>query len=89
MFLGLKWDLTWLIENFNSEYIFINLKPELVEKKDPPIIISIKKTKEYLSVVLSNEKPILETLLDIDKKSSLKLIVLSEKTKKNKYIEIK
>ena len=30
---------------FVMEYIFKNLKPELVEKKDPPIITSIKYTK--------------------------------------------
>tara|TARA_B100001121_G_C18261129_1_gene421717 strand:- start:190 stop:393 length:204 start_codon:yes stop_codon:yes gene_type:complete len=60
----------------------MNLKPELVEKNEPPIIIKIKKINEYLFVVFSRENPIFETLLDIAKKSSLKLIDLSEKNKK-------
>ena len=41
-FLGLLKDKIWLNEYFVSEYIFKNLKPELVEKKDPPIITSIR-----------------------------------------------
>ena len=41
-FLGLLKDKIWLNEYFVNEYIFKNLKPELVEKKDPPIITSIK-----------------------------------------------
>ena len=35
-FLGLLKDKIWLNEYFVNEYIFKNLKPELVEKKDPP-----------------------------------------------------
>ena len=42
IFLGLLKDKIWFKENFKREYIFINLKPELVEKKEPPIITSIK-----------------------------------------------
>ena len=41
-FLGLLKDKIWFIEYFVNEYIFKNLKPELVEKKDPPIITKIK-----------------------------------------------
>ena len=41
-FLGLLKDKIWLNEYFVNEYIFKNLKPELVEKKDPPIITSIR-----------------------------------------------
>ena len=41
-FLGLLKDKIWLNEYFVNEYIFKNLKPELVEKKDPPIITKIK-----------------------------------------------
>ena len=41
-FLGLLNDKIWLREYLVSEYIFKNLKPELVEKKDPPIITKIK-----------------------------------------------
>ena len=45
MFLGLLKESIWLIEYLKSEYIFMNLKPELVEKKDPPIITKIKNRK--------------------------------------------
>ena len=41
-FLGLLKDKIWLNEYFVNEYIFKNLKPELVEKKDPPIITKIR-----------------------------------------------
>ena len=41
-FLGLLKDKIWLNEYFVNEYIFKNLKPELVEKKEPPIITKIK-----------------------------------------------
>ena len=41
-FLGLLKDKIWLNEYFVNEYTFKNLKPELVEKKDPPIITSIR-----------------------------------------------
>ena len=41
-FLGLLKDKIWFNEYLVSEYIFKNLKPELVEKKDPPIITKIK-----------------------------------------------
>ena len=44
-FLGLLKERIWLMEYFVNEYIFKNLKPELVEKNDPPIITNIKKTK--------------------------------------------
>ena len=45
-------------------YNFINLNPELVEKKEPPIITNNKKMKLIFSGILSKENPILETLLD-------------------------
>ena len=41
-FLGLLKDNIWLNEYFVNEYIFKNLKPELVEKKEPPMITKIK-----------------------------------------------
>tara|TARA_Y100000817_G_scaffold139021_1_gene109048 strand:+ start:313 stop:453 length:141 start_codon:yes stop_codon:yes gene_type:complete len=44
--LGLAWDMSSFIENLNSKKSFENLRPELVEKKDPPIMIKIKKIKE-------------------------------------------
>ena len=42
IFFGLLKDKIWFIEYLNNEYTLINLKPELVEKKDPPIITKIK-----------------------------------------------
>ena len=48
--------------------------PELVEKKDPPIITNIKKINDKFVELLSREKPILETLLVRDKNNSLKLL---------------
>ena len=56
--------------------------PELVEKKDPPIITSIRKTKDKFVELLSREKPMLETLLVRDKNSSLKLLSKFKKVKK-------
>ena len=40
IFFGLLKERIWLMEYLVKEYIFKNLKPELVEKKDPPIITS-------------------------------------------------
>ena len=56
--------------------------PELVEKKDPPIITNIKKMNDKFLELLSSEKPILETLLVKDKNNSLKLLSKLKKTKK-------
>ena len=39
-FFGLLNESIWLNEYLVSEYIFKNLRPELVEKKDPPTITS-------------------------------------------------
>ena len=41
----------------------INLKPELVEKKEPPIITKIKNIKVKLDFSKLSEKPILEILV--------------------------
>ena len=41
-FFGLLKDKIWFNEYLKSEYILINLIPELVEKKEPPIITKIK-----------------------------------------------
>ena len=60
----------------------MNLNPELVEKKDPPIITNIKKMNDKFLELLSSEKPILETLLVKDKNNSLKLLSKLKKTKK-------
>ena len=60
--------------------------PELVEKKDPPIIIKIKKIKDkFLGILV--EKPILEIELQMAKKSDEKLSSTLRKRKK-KLIKI-
>jgi hypothetical protein len=62
-----------LIENLINKYNFKNLIPELVEKKDPPIITKIKNKKNKLFGVLFNEIPILDILLAIENKIEEKL----------------
>ena len=56
--------------------------PELVEKKEPPIITSIKKIKDKLLGELFNENPVFEILLVKDKNNSLKLFSKFRNTKK-------
>ena len=85
IFLGLLNDKIWLIEYLNNEYIFINLRPELVEKKEPPIITKIRKIKVKLDCFNSSEKPIFDILLEIDKRLFRKSLL---KLKNNKNIEI-
>ena len=53
--------------------ILITLKPELVEKKDPPIITSKIYIKFKLVWSTSSEIPIFEILLTKDKKLNVKL----------------
>ena len=53
-----------------------------MEKKDPPIIIKIKKIKERFWGT-SKENPILEIELQIDKKSNEKLLLMFKKIKKS------
>ena len=72
-FFGLLKERIWLIEYLVKEYIFKNLKPELVEKKDPPIITSKMYIKCKLTWSTSREIPILEMLLTKDKKLNMKL----------------
>ena len=86
IFLGLLKDKIWLIEYLNNEYIFINLRPELVEKKEPPIITKIRKIKVKLDCFNSSEKPIFDILLEIDKRLFKKSLL---KLKNNRNIEIK
>ena len=62
--------------------ILITLKPELVEKKDPPTITKIRKTKDKFDGTFSKEMPKLETLLDKETKIFKKLF--SELKKINK-----
>ena len=66
--MGFAWDTSSLIENLKSKKSFENLKPELVEKKEPPIIIRIIKMNVRFWGT-SKENPILEIELQIDKKS--------------------
>ena len=70
------------MENLKSKKSFENLRPELVEKKDPPIIIKIKKIKDRFWGT-SKENPILDIELQIDKKSNEKLLLMLKKIKKS------
>ena len=72
-FFGLLKERIWLIEYLVKEYIFKNLKPELVEKKDPPIITIIKNKNQRFDGDLLNEIPMFEILLTKDKKLDVKL----------------
>ena len=73
-FFGLLKERIWLIEYLVKEYIFKNLKPELVEKKDPPIITRRIYIKFKLAWSTSSEIPIFEILLTKDKKPFVKLV---------------
>ncbi len=53
-----------------------------MEKKDPPIIIKIKKINERFWGT-SKENPILDIELQIDKKSNEKLLLVLKKIKKS------
>ena len=72
-FFGLLNERIWFIEYFVKEYIFKNLKPELVEKKDPPTITSKIYMKFKLVWLTSSDIPIFEILLTKDKKLYVKL----------------
>ena len=52
-------------ENFIKLIILITLRPELVEKKEPPIMTIIKNTNIKLFGVSINDNPIFDTLLVI------------------------
>ena len=62
--------------------------PELVEKKDPPIIIKIKNIKER-SLGICVENPIFEIKLDIARKRDEKLSSKFKKRKKKLIKNIK
>ena len=66
--MGFACDTSSLIENLKSKKSLENLRPELVEKKEPPIIIRIIKMNDRFWGT-SKENPILEIELQIDKKS--------------------
>ena len=82
IFFGLLNERIWFNEYFVNEYNFKNLKPELVEKKEPPTITNNKKIKFKLFFFISSEKPIFEILLTKDKKFLLKLLSKLKKIKK-------
>ena len=67
----------------------INRKPELVEKKDPPIITKIKKMRVKLGWFVFNEKPILDMLLETDNKLTVKSLLKLKKRKKSAITTIK
>ena len=81
-FFGLLNERIWLIEYLVKEYIFKNLKPELVEKKEPPMITKIKNKRDKLCWSFSKENPILDMLLVIDKKLIEKSTFKLKKRKK-------
>ena len=89
IFLGLLKDKIWLIEYLNNEKIFINLRPELVEKKDPPTMTNIKNIKVKFGWFELSENPILEILLDTDKRLIEKLLLKLKKRKKIVIITMK
>ena len=62
---GFECETSSFNENLVKRNIFKNLKPELVEKKDPPIITKIRNKKDKLVEEFSKEKPIIDTLLDM------------------------
>ena len=74
IFFGLLKERIWLIEYFVNEYIFKKRKPELVEKKDPPIITNKINIKFKLVWLTSSEIPIFEILLTKDKKLYIKFV---------------
>ena len=83
---GLVWDNKLFNENLIKLINLITLTPELVEKKEPPMITSIKNKKYKLFELLLNEIPIFDTLLVTDTKrfkklpSLLKKININDKT---------
>ena len=66
----------------------MNLNPELVEKNEPPMITKIKKKKVKFVFSVSFAKPILDILLEIDKRLIEKSL-LNEKNKKKIETTIK
>ncbi len=78
---GFECDTNSLIENLNNKNNLKNLIPELVEKKDPPIIINIKNMNDKSFDTLK-EKPIFEIELQIARKIEEKLSSTLKKMKK-------
>ena len=86
--MGLECETSSLIENLNNKNNLKNLIPELVEKKDPPIIIRIKNMKDK-SLGIFREKPIFEIELQIARKREEKLSSILRNIKKTLTKNIK
>ena len=65
---GFAWDNKLFNENLVKFNNFISLKPELVEKKDPPIITNNMNRNDKFGDVFVKDIPKLETLLQIETK---------------------
>tara|TARA_B100000575_G_C22989310_1_gene570536 strand:+ start:389 stop:664 length:276 start_codon:yes stop_codon:yes gene_type:complete len=85
---GLECDTSSLIENLNNKNNLKNLIPELVEKKDPPIIIKIKNMKDR-SLGICVENPIFDIELHIARKREEKSLFIFRKRKKKLIKKIK
>ena len=70
---GLEYESISFMECLNKKYIFKSLKPELVEKKEPPLITIIKYNNHKFDGVSFNEIPILDMLLVNENKIEEKL----------------
>ena len=79
--MGLACESKLFNENLIKDKTFITLNPELVEKKDPPIITNIKKINDKFLGVSSKETPKFDTLLDIETSIFKKLLSKLKKTK--------
>ena len=78
---GFECETSSLNENLVKRNILKNLKPELVETNDPPIITSTRNIKLFL-LLTSNEKPIFDIVLINENKVIEKLLLSLKKTKK-------
>ena len=73
MLFGLEYESISFNECLNKKYIFRSLIPELVEKKEPPIITIIKNINHKLDGELLSEIPIFDMLLVNEKRTDEKL----------------
>ena len=85
---GFEWETNSFIENLNNKNNLKNLIPELVEKKDPPIIIKIRNINDK-SLDTFREKPIFEIELQIARKIEEKSLLILRKRKKKHIKKIK
>ena len=83
---GLVCDRRLFKENLIKVNTLITLIPELVEKKEPPIITRIRNKNFKLYGVSKNEIPIFDTLLDMATNIVGKLLFEFKKTKEKKAI---